>query len=114
MADVGRRQPFADESLHSSPQNATMLASPAKSAMPGSITVGFNDYKTADVPQVIQNAITSIYSAAGVGIQFVNTGAEITVNFNQNLPGGALGNDPGLGSSVNINGSEQESEQVMD
>ncbi len=34
MADVGRRQPFADESLHSSPQNTTMLAAPAKSPMP--------------------------------------------------------------------------------
>ena len=34
MADMGRRKPFADESLHSSPQNSTMLASPTKSAMP--------------------------------------------------------------------------------
>jgi hypothetical protein len=31
---MGRRKPFADESLHSSPQNSTMLASPTKSAMP--------------------------------------------------------------------------------
>jgi hypothetical protein len=34
MADVGRRKPIADESLHSFPQNATMLASPTQSAMP--------------------------------------------------------------------------------
>jgi hypothetical protein len=34
MADMGRWQPAADESLHSRPQNTTVLASPTKSAMP--------------------------------------------------------------------------------
>jgi len=31
---MGRRKPFADESLHSFPPDTTMLASPTKSAMP--------------------------------------------------------------------------------
>ena len=34
MADMGRRQPAADEPVHSLPQNTTVLASPTKSAMP--------------------------------------------------------------------------------
>jgi len=33
-ADMGRRKPFADEPFHSFPLDATMLASPAQSAMP--------------------------------------------------------------------------------
>ena len=31
---MGRRQPATDESFHSLPRDATMLASPTKSAMP--------------------------------------------------------------------------------
>ena len=34
MADMGRRQPAADEPLHSFPQNATVLASSAQRSMP--------------------------------------------------------------------------------
>ncbi len=34
MTDMRRRQPAADKSLHSLPQNTTVLASPTKSAMP--------------------------------------------------------------------------------
>jgi hypothetical protein len=34
MADTGRRQPAADEPVHSFPQNATMLASSAQRSMP--------------------------------------------------------------------------------
>ena len=34
MADAGRRQIRGDEPLHSLPLDATMLASPAQSAMP--------------------------------------------------------------------------------
>src|ERR1019366_10453946 len=34
MADTGRRQPAADEPVHSLPQNATMLASSTQRAMP--------------------------------------------------------------------------------
>ena len=34
MADMGRRQPAADEPLHSLPLDATILTPPFKSAMP--------------------------------------------------------------------------------
>ncbi len=34
MADTGRRQPAADEPVHSLPQNATMLASSTQRSMP--------------------------------------------------------------------------------
>jgi hypothetical protein len=34
MADTGRRKPTTDEPFHSLPLDATMLASPAQSAMP--------------------------------------------------------------------------------
>jgi len=65
MADVGRRQIRGDKPLHSLPLHATMLASPAQSAMPevahGEAKVG--GWRTLD--PLIWVAHPSLFSSEG-------------------------------------------------
>lgn len=66
------------------------------------LSVSFVGLNAADIPQSIQEAITQIFKAADVGIQFTDSGGQILVNLNQaNIPG--YGKDPYLGNSVLIN-----------
>jgi len=56
MADAGRRQIRGDEPLHSLPLDATMLASPAQSAMP---EVAHGEAKVGQGVPVSRNSVVS-------------------------------------------------------
>jgi hypothetical protein len=63
MADAGRRQIRGDEPLHSLPLDATMLASPAQSAMP---EVAHGEAKVGQGVPVARNSEVSTTSSTPV------------------------------------------------